>query len=133
MPIPLCLGPGRKSRPGSAGSSANGNDHTTREPRKDLKPVVALDIAKEISKNILMAFPPVRRARCRFRRTSTAPDVSLLDRYAYPLLRRAETVGSIRGADVFEIGPGDNLCSGLAFLAGGARSYTCADRFPGNY
>ena len=42
-------------------------------------------------------------------------------------------MGSIRGADVFEIGPGDNLCSGLAFLAGGARSYTCADRFPGNY
>jgi SAM-dependent methyltransferase len=34
---------------------------------------------------------------------------------------------------VFEIGPGDNLCSGLAFLAAGARSYTCADRFPGNH
>lgn len=39
----------------------------------------------------------------------------------------------VTGVDVFEIGPGDHLSSGLALLAAGARSYTCADRFPGNY
>jgi hypothetical protein len=34
---------------------------------------------------------------------------------------------------VTEIGPGDHLATGLAMLAAGASSYTCIDRFPGQY
>jgi hypothetical protein len=41
--------------------------------------------------------------------------------------------GSVNGKTILEIGPGDHLASGLAFLAAGARSYAALDRFPGAY
>ena len=91
------------------------------------------DVVSEVAKNFLMGVPAIRRSRSKMGRTSPPSDAALLDRYAFPLLNRAVNWMDISGADVFEIGPGDHLSSGLALLAAGARSYTCADRFAGNY
>jgi SAM-dependent methyltransferase len=104
-----------------------------RSPSAESAARVAADVTAELAKNALMTVPAVRRLRARSARTSLPPNAALLDRYALPLLRRALSVMDVRGIDVFEIGPGDNLASGLALLAAGAGSYTCADRFPGPY
>jgi hypothetical protein len=91
-------------------------------------------IAVDVAKNVAMAIPAIRQARLKGARTSGDPTAEgLADRV--DLLRGAldDACGGVRGKSVLEIGPGDNLCSGLALLAVGARNYTAIDRFPGNY
>lgn len=88
----------------------------------------------EIAKNLAMAIPVVRKIRARVGRTIvTIPQKKHLERYTFDLLRAVESAGGVSGKSVLEIGPGDNLVTGLAFLAAGAKSYTAIDRFPGAY
>jgi SAM-dependent methyltransferase len=95
------------------------------------------DIAIEIAKNIGMGIGPVRRWRLGRPRTVPGADVGSderVERYALQGLRFALLYhGALEGADIAEFGPGDNLASGLAMLAGGARSYTALDRFGVDY
>ena len=83
-----------------------------------------------------MGFPQVRRWRL------TKPRAGVLfsgrdeelERYAfYPLRNLLDVMGSVRGLDILEIGPGDFMTSGLALLAAGAQTYTVIDRFVGDY
>ena len=101
-----------------------------RRPR-DVKKAIAIAMAK----NALMSIPAVRTARAMAGRTAQArPNRADLRTYAYDLLDVLKHhLGGVEGKDVLEIGPGDNLLAGLAFLASGARSYTALDRFPGAY
>jgi len=95
---------------------------------------VSAAVALEIVKNLMMKIPTVRSLRVRQARTALPPCAAELDRYAYQLLDSVEKyAGGVVGKSILEIGPGDNLVSGLAFLAAGARSYTVLDRFPGAY
>jgi hypothetical protein len=95
---------------------------------------VAFEVAREMAKNVAMAIPAVRDKRLARHRTALPSDGSHLDRYAFPLLDLAMTyLGSVNGKTILEIGPGDHLASGLAFLAAGAKSYAAVDRFPGAY
>lgn len=94
-------------------------------------------MAPEIAKNIGMAIRPVREWRLRRPRTTGqafARRDEQLERYAFVglrfLLRHSKTV---EGVDIAEFGPGDNLVSGLAMLAAGARSYVALDRFVADY
>ena len=96
--------------------------------------MVVLEVFREMAKNVAMGIPAVRNARVARRRTALPLDASHLDRYAFPLLDLVTThVGSVSGKTILEIGPGDHLASGLAFLAAGAKSYSALDRFPGAY
>jgi SAM-dependent methyltransferase len=99
-------------------------------------PVLAGDIGIEIAKNAAMRVPAIRERRLRAPRTSdqAGRGDAWLERYAFQALRTLEAAGvEVRGRSVVEIGPGDFLTSGLALLAGGARSYTAIDRFTGTY
>jgi SAM-dependent methyltransferase len=97
---------------------------------------LCLDVCREVAKNVMMAFPQVRRWRLKRPRagalfTGSAED---LERYAfYPLRNLQEVLGSVKDLDILEIGPGDFMTSGLSLLAGGAKSYTVIDRFIGDY
>ena len=89
---------------------------------------------KELGKNLLMGFGPIRSRRLQAHRTSTFADSAQLYRYAFMLPELVlKHVGPVIGKDVLEMGPGDHLATGLTFLALGARSYTALDRFPGAY
>lgn len=89
---------------------------------------------REILANFLMGFPPIARRRIRAGRTSTHADCEQLRRYAFGLILDNPAIQPlIPGAHVLEIGPGDHLATGLAFLAYGAASYTALDRFAGDY
>jgi hypothetical protein len=91
-------------------------------------------VVLEVAKNAAMGVPAVRKARLARHRTAPIIDKSQLDRYAFPLLDRiTKHLGPVSGKSILEIGPGDHLASGLAFLAAGARSYAALDRFPGAY
>lgn len=95
-------------------------------------------IAIEILKNQAMRVPAVQRARIRAapRTAIVAGDIGRaeLDRYVFALLRKTqETAGDLAGKRVAEIGPGDHLATGIAFLAAGASSYVSLDRFCGDY
>jgi hypothetical protein len=91
-------------------------------------------VCLEMAKNAAMGLPAIRRARLARQRTAPTIDRSQLDRYAFQLLDRiARHLGPVSGKSVLEIGPGDHLASGLAFLAAGAKSYAALDRFPGAY
>jgi hypothetical protein len=94
---------------------------------------ITVDVAKEVLRNLAMAIPAVRTIRTRRGRTSLPPHPSQLERYATTLLRYCSKEIDVRDADVLEIGPGDHLASGLAFVACGAKSYTSCDRFLGDY
>jgi hypothetical protein len=91
----------------------------------------------EIAKNLAMGIAPVRKWRLRRPRTTATflgPGDKRLERYAFQALRSiVRRRGSVEGAHVLELGPGDNLASGFALLAAGAQSYTALDRFEGNY
>jgi hypothetical protein len=97
----------------------------------------ASDIVLEIAKNIGMGVGPVRAWRLRLPRTIPGADVGSderVERHALQGLRFAlRHRGALEGADIAEFGPGDTLASGLAMLAGGARSYTALDRFSADY
>lgn len=97
---------------------------------------LCVDVCREVAKNTLMAFPQVRAWRLNRPRAFTAYAHSDedLERYAFLGLRIIQDVlGSVKDLHVVEIGPGDFMTSGLAFLAAGAASYTVVDRFVGDY
>jgi SAM-dependent methyltransferase len=94
---------------------------------------VSATVAKEIAKNMAMAIPAVSRMRTKMGRTSLPPEADQLQRYVFDLFDAVTRYGGVAGKSVLEIGPGDNLVTGLAFLAAGAKSYTVVDRFPGPY
>jgi SAM-dependent methyltransferase len=95
---------------------------------------IATFTLKELAKNVAMAFGPIRSLRLKSARTSLNPDASQVYRYAFWLPDLVlKHVGPVDGKDILEIGPGDHLATGLTFLALGAKSYTCLDRFPGAY
>jgi len=94
------------------------------------------DVVREISVNVAMAVPAIRRLRLSRPRNSSAFDGSmdLLDRYAFYGPRGLERlVGPVRGRSVVEFGPGDHLAAGLSMLAAGASRYTAIDRFVPDY
>lgn len=90
-------------------------------------------VVREVGKNLAMAVPWLRRWRTARGRTAQVPDTAGIDRYYLLLDQVLAHTGPVAGKSVLEIGPGDNLMTGLAFLAAGARSYTAIDRFPGPY
>jgi SAM-dependent methyltransferase len=95
---------------------------------------VSATVVKEIGKNLLMTIPAVSRLRAKRGRTALPPEPDQLQRYVFDLFESVTThSGNIAGKSVLEIGPGDNLVTGLAFMAAGAKSYTALDRFPGDY
>lgn len=97
---------------------------------------IVLDTCREIAKNFAMGIPAIRRWRVGRPRTASRFQGSLseLERYAFfPLRHVRDVTPSIAGLRILEIGPGDHLGSGLAFLAAGAASYTAVDRFSGDY
>lgn len=96
---------------------------------------VLVTVVVEIAKNLAMTIPLVRKARAKVGRTIiTPPTKEALDRYAFDLFRTVQShCGGVEGKSILEIGPGDNLVTGLAFLAAGAKSYTVIDRFQGAY
>ncbi len=66
--------------------------------------------------------------------TNDKPAEAALQRYAVALPRTLlAAAGDLQGKHIVEIGPGDHLAAGLVMLAMGAASYTCLDRFPGQY
>jgi hypothetical protein len=97
---------------------------------------IVLDTCCEIAKNVAMGIPAIRRWRLERPRTASRFQGSLneLERYVFfPLRHVRDVTHSVAGLRILEIGPGDHLGSGLAFLAAGAASYTAVDRFPGDY
>jgi len=94
-------------------------------------------IAVEIAKNVAMGSTLVRDWRLRRPRTTISnadPAKDVIERYALALPRKLlATLGSVKGLVIAEIGPGDHIATGFAMLAAGAQSYTCLDRFPGEY
>lgn len=95
---------------------------------------VAGRVIVEIAKNAAMKLPAVRKIRARLGRTALPPGPEQLDRYVFQLFNAVNrNAGSVAGKSILEIGPGDNIVTGLAFLAAGAKSYTVLDRFPGAY
>jgi hypothetical protein len=94
------------------------------------------DVARETAKNAAMAVPAIRArrlARPRAGAEFTGAD-DQLERHALHALRLITAhLGPVRGKHVLEIGPGDYLTSALAMLAAGASTYTCIDRFVGDY
>lgn len=99
------------------------------------KPLFLREIAREALKNLAMGIPAVRSRRLKAPRTSLpAVDAATLERYAFKLPRLVlDALGSVRGKSIAEFGPGDHLATALVFLALGAESYACLDRFPGDY
>jgi SAM-dependent methyltransferase len=97
---------------------------------------IAVDLAKDITKNLAMKSAFIRRWRLSRPRTGfsyNGTDTELENYGFFGLNLLLEHVGDVSGKDICEIGPGDNLASGFAMLAAGAASYTVIDRFPGNY
>ena len=97
---------------------------------------IAVDVLQELAKNAMMRVPAVRALRLRRPRAGAqfTGACEELERYAFQSVRSLlGTIGSIRGLDIVEFGPGDSLTSGFALLAAGAKSYTVIDRFPGDY
>lgn len=91
-------------------------------------------IAIDIVKNIAMGIGPVRSLRMRKPRTCDSVTPMGVDQKFRSFIDPVENISQgLNNKTILEIGPGDNLVTGLAFLAKGARSFTALDRFPGNY
>jgi SAM-dependent methyltransferase len=96
------------------------------------------DIAKETAKNLAMLFSWIRKRRLRYPRTAIlSRDITEADlvEYGFPafeMLLKHVPSSSIQGATVVEIGPGDNVVTGIPLLALGAAAYHAVDRFMGN-
>lgn len=103
-------------------------------PHKEERSIVR-DVVTEACKNFAMGIPQFRSWRLQKPRAHNfflRPEelVERLERYAFYVLRNLRSiVGSVENLDIIEIGPGDNLASGLALLAAGAASYTVIERF----
>jgi len=97
---------------------------------------VWVNVTKEIIKNSLMGIPAIRQRRIVHGRTTEAVTTitqEAAERYIFsPLLRVKELVPDLKGASIIEIGPGDYLTSGVAFLAYGVSRYATLDRFMGD-
>jgi hypothetical protein len=95
-----------------------------------------LDVVKEVSKNLGLAFAPLRTWRLKQPRAGmvfTGRDEDL-ERFAFaPTRSLIKILGNVKDLHILEIGPGDYLTSGLSLLAAGATSYTVVDRFPGDH
>ena len=88
--------------------------------------------AREVVRNLAMGIPAVRRLRMTRPRSTAAfnGEISALERYAVLGLRCLLRCGvDPVGRTILEIGPGDNLVSGLSMLAAGAKRYVGIDRF----
>ena len=96
------------------------------------------DVVQETAKNLGMMLPFVRKWRLRYPRTAklftniTQADLSEYGLAALEMVLRYIPVSSLRGATVIEIGPGDNLVTGMPLLALGVSSYHAIDRFLGD-
>lgn len=91
-------------------------------------------VAIHAAKNLAMGVPMIRKRRVAAGRTAGSPkpdQIALKVDRLIGLLN--ETTGPVTGKSVLEIGPGDNLSTGLVLLSQGARSYTALDRFRGDY
>src|ERR1035437_1247100 len=95
------------------------------------------DVCGELAKNMAMGLPPVRKWRIARDRTATSYSLNSelrLERYAFQALRSLHRIlGNTKGLRILEIGPGDNIGSGLCLLAAGAASYTAVERFAPDY
>lgn len=79
-----------------------------------------------------MTFPLVRKIRRSH--GISVPSKKNLDRYVFIFYNEIQKIiKNFKGYSILEFGPGDNLLTGLAFYAGGAKKYTFVDRFPRNY
>ncbi len=95
---------------------------------------VSMRVIIEIVKNIGMMVPAFAKIRTKIGRTALPAAPDQLQRYVFDLVNSMMNYGGdIADKSILEIGPGDNLVTGLAFLAAGAKSYTAIDRFPGDY
>lgn len=97
---------------------------------------VAVDLVKQIGKNLLMGSDTVRRWRLGRPRTSdaNAQTDEYLKNYAFCSLDLLlEHAGDLKDKAICEIGPGDFLTSGFSMMGAGACSYCVIDRFPGDY
>lgn len=98
---------------------------------------ILCDVAGEALKNLAMMSPFVRKLRLRHPRTAkhfqdiTAADLSEFGMATFEMLMSRIPVSAIQGATAIEIGPGDNLVTGMPLLALGASSYHAIDRFLG--
>jgi len=94
------------------------------------------DTCKEVGKNIAMSIPAVRRWRLTKARAGAVLEDrdSGLERYAFQSVRiLLGILGDFENLRILEIGPGDNLTSGLSLLAAGAASYSVIERFAPDY
>lgn len=113
-----------------------GDDNKASSQRPVDKRSLSLDVLREVGKNVAMGIPPVRAWRLRRPRAGAlfSGRDEELERYAFfPLRNLLEVLGSVKGLDILEIGPGDFMTSGLSLLAAGAKSYSVIDRFIGDY
>ena len=97
---------------------------------------VLVNMTKEIIKNTLMGIPAIRQLRvAQGRTTESVTNITKesAERYIFiPLLRVKEIVPNLKGISIIEMGPGDYLTSGVAFLAYGVSHYATLDRFMGD-
>ncbi|MEY2468752.1 MAG: hypothetical protein QOF21_1450 [Actinomycetota bacterium] len=95
---------------------------------------IAREVAIDLVKNAVASVPGFRRIRMLRPRSASGPiTAEYLRRHAFYMLDIVLSwADDVVGKDVAEAGVGDNLASGFAFLAAGARSYTAADPYVGD-
>lgn len=82
--------------------------------------------AKSVAKGLVLALPPVQRARTSRRLREGYDPSKDGDAYARQVFDR-HVVVEANGADILEIGPGANLGTASLFQERGARTVTCID------
>ncbi len=90
-------------------------------------------IAADVVRNVAMGVPAIRAWRLRRARTSDGGPEAAAAHALAVIDRVVGHAGPVAHRSVLEIGPGDDLATGLGFLALGARAYTALDRFPGDH
>lgn len=86
--------------------------HIAEPLTKEWGPSVLTDVVREVAKNAAMRIPAVRAARQRRPRADVlfTADPEEFERYAIQSVRSLlGIVGSVRGLDIVEFGPGDSL------------------------
>jgi hypothetical protein len=95
---------------------------------------VSMRVIIEIVKNIGVMVPAISKLRTKIGRTALQAAPDQLQRYVFDLVNSIMNYGGdIADKSILEIGPGDILVTGIAFLPAGAKSYTAIDRFPSDY